>query len=814
MWVFNATADRVILLNPRAVAGAAGASLTADNRFTGNQTFQGRVNTATSVAGTADAITATYSPPFTAWVDRMHGRFRATGANTTTAPTFSPDGLVAKTIVKENLVALAAGDIAGAGHEVEWIFNAAADRVVLLNPRVVGGLGGSGTINRVARFTGASTLGNSVIFDTGTNIGIGTTTPSTRLDVQGSLFVGGGTFSNADGWASVIDLLGGDHSRLSVRTAGIDLRLASHAWGWAGSPAGSVVGTQSNHPLSFMTNGASRVTIDVSGNVGIRTTSPTARLHVLGVDSLNTAFAGNISGATGTGLVITNANNVGIGTTTPTATLHLRAGTAAANTAPLKFTSGALNTTPEPGAVEFLGDAFHGTITTGAVRRTFAFLESPTFTGTVTIPTPFTLGTVSVAATGAELNHLVGVTSAIQTQINARAPIASPTFTGNVTMPGTGSWNSLGNVGIGTMTPATRLHVAGTTRGVGGAQILALPTPGTPTVTPQGVTGTTIWGYRVTARSAVGETLASIEGRTTTGNATLSATNFNRITWSAVSGAVDYGIYRTTAGGTPAATGLIVITPSLTFDDTGLAAVVPVPIVDSSGNVSIGTTSSEAKVEIQDLNNPRIRFRQTGVVNHWETGIISSVSFVIRDSANALNVIILEGGGGYIQRNQFGVVMSVSNNDRNISFVTGSGGNVGIGTPSPTFQLQLSTDSAGKPATNTWTIISDKRLKKSIELANLDLCYNAVKAIPLSFYRWRDDVYSIEQVRDRGMLGWIADDVEKVYPKAVKTVPFELLTKEKIEDCKSVNNDQVYAALYGAVQKLIEKVEALERRIR
>ena len=43
---------------------------------------------------------------------------------------------------------------------------------------------------------------------------------------------------------------------------------------------------------------------------------------------------------------------------------------------------------------------------------------SPTFTGTVTIPTPFTIGAISVTATGTELNYVAGVTSAIQTQIN------------------------------------------------------------------------------------------------------------------------------------------------------------------------------------------------------------------------------------------------------------------------------------------------------------------------------------------------------------------------------------------------------------
>jgi hypothetical protein len=46
---------------------------------------------------------------------------------------------------------------------------------------------------------------------------------------------------------------------------------------------------------------------------------------------------------------------------------------------------------------------------------------SPTFTGTVVIPTPFTVGAVSVTATGTEMNYLVGVSSAIQTQLGLKA---------------------------------------------------------------------------------------------------------------------------------------------------------------------------------------------------------------------------------------------------------------------------------------------------------------------------------------------------------------------------------------------------------
>jgi hypothetical protein len=63
-------------------------------------------------------------------------------------------------------------------------------------------------------------------------------------------------------------------------------------------------------------------------------------------------------------------------------------------------------------------------------------LASPTFTGTVTIPTPFTLGAVSVTPTGTELNFVDGVTSAIQTQIDGKATLTGPTFTGTVTASG------------------------------------------------------------------------------------------------------------------------------------------------------------------------------------------------------------------------------------------------------------------------------------------------------------------------------------------------------------------------------------------
>ena len=55
----------------------------------------------------------------------------------------------------------------------------------------------------------------------------------------------------------------------------------------------------------------------------------------------------------GASTLVIKSGNVGIGTLTPTAALQLKAGTAAAGTAPLKLTSGTNLATPEAGALEF-----------------------------------------------------------------------------------------------------------------------------------------------------------------------------------------------------------------------------------------------------------------------------------------------------------------------------------------------------------------------------------------------------------------------------------------------------------------------------
>ena len=55
--------------------------------------------------------------------------------------------------------------------------------------------------------------------------------------------------------------------------------------------------------------------------------------------------------------------------------ITIRPGTATAGTAPLKFTSGTLLSTPEAGAVEFNSDTLYFTITTGTTRKKIAMYD-------------------------------------------------------------------------------------------------------------------------------------------------------------------------------------------------------------------------------------------------------------------------------------------------------------------------------------------------------------------------------------------------------------------------------------------------------
>lgn len=91
---------------------------------------------AVTVGGTANAITATFSPAFTTWAEAA-GIVLAvplSAPSTSTTPTFAPDGLAAKTIVRGSDRVLDIRDIPGGGFVGLFVYNESLDAVQMINP--------------------------------------------------------------------------------------------------------------------------------------------------------------------------------------------------------------------------------------------------------------------------------------------------------------------------------------------------------------------------------------------------------------------------------------------------------------------------------------------------------------------------------------------------------------------------------------------------------------------------------------------------------------------------------------------------------
>jgi alpha-tubulin suppressor-like RCC1 family protein len=142
-------------------------------------------------------------------------------------------------------------------------------------------------------------------------------------------------------------------------------------------------------------------------------------------------------------------------------------------------------------------------------------------------------------------------------------------------------------------------------------------------------------------------------------------------------------------------------------------------------------------------------------------------------------------------------------------------GNVGIGTKTANYPLHVngnmfvsSTAYTGSGQT-TWTTVSDRRIKENIVKASYEKCLDNVKNIELYRFNFKDNVVN---TNDMNQLGFIAQEVQNVYPKAVEVNMIRDKTGE-IPDLLSLNTTQIKYTLYGAVKHLLEKIEILEKKL-
>lgn len=206
------------------------------------------------------------------------------------------------------------------------------------------GVGGSGTDNYIPRWRGTSDLENSVIYQTDTgNVGIGTTGPASTLEVSDA---GGSTLILRDKGS-----MGGDGAGIDFRYGGAPpayiARILPYVQGGGGGDI--LFQTAPDYDGPYET----KMILQRGGNVGIGTTSPTAKLQVAGTTLISNGGIETIFGTAatpgyrfmGTGvnmgmfaasanelafstnsaerMRINSAGNVGIGTTAPTEKLDV-----------------------------------------------------------------------------------------------------------------------------------------------------------------------------------------------------------------------------------------------------------------------------------------------------------------------------------------------------------------------------------------------------------------------------------------------------------------------------------------------------------
>ena len=145
-------------------------------------------------------------------------------------------------------------------------------------------VGGSGTTNYLAKFTASGTIGNSQIFDNGTNVGIGNTAPNQKLELSVGNGVTGGIRIN---YAAGATTEGMDITYLNTgsTTTSFDSRYNGDA-------------AVMQFRMKTAATAVTAMTILGTGNVGIGTSTPGARLSVgAGTGNpISTQFAAVVKG--------------------------------------------------------------------------------------------------------------------------------------------------------------------------------------------------------------------------------------------------------------------------------------------------------------------------------------------------------------------------------------------------------------------------------------------------------------------------------------------------------------------------------------
>ena len=166
---------------------------------------------------------------------------------------------------------------------------------------------GTGTSGYLTRFTGSTTVGNSIIFDNGTQVGIGTASPSYLLHVKGSSLYNGAIFADNSSTTGAGSFQVGQNG-----TSKGSLSLSGTFNGDTSSDISLFADT--GFGARFYTNGVNeRMRITSAGNVGIGTSSPALRFDVISTSQYDGIRTYNTSSTQGADIRVGNDANNNLG---------------------------------------------------------------------------------------------------------------------------------------------------------------------------------------------------------------------------------------------------------------------------------------------------------------------------------------------------------------------------------------------------------------------------------------------------------------------------------------------------------------------
>lgn len=223
--------------------------------------------------------------------------------------------------------------------------------------------------------------------------------------------------------------------------------------------------------------------------------------------------------------------------------------------------------------------------------------------------------------------------------------------------------------------------------------------------------------------------------------------------------------------------------------------------VTTTGNLGVGTDTPSAAIEtINDSGSNVVQNRGSTdtVFRCRQTGTTGSGYYTFGDSD-----AIFAGGMRY-NHDDDSLRFYVNGSER-MRFV--SGGDLGLGVTSPSYQLQLSSNSAAKPTSNVWTVVSDARVKT--------VTGEYTKGLD-AVCRLRPVTYEYNgaggfEADGRENISIIAQEAAAAFPECIGTFSAKLNEGDQ-EETELLNWDghALTFALVNAVKELRARVEQLE----